>query len=366
MSESEENRIVVENEWHRISKTVKWDEERFSDFVRRFAFASETVFAQYGSNFAFTCGKKFEFENVELSSLNFVVPNEIENYSHIATAAASRKFFAGKSKLDDCYDAVAIAKKSAQFAEARKTLSDTLFEEKRKEFLSLRLEEEQKAAHIAEEAAKKQTEEEQAAMLAFNCERDKKNRRVEPIVTFCILAVFAAIFITSCSLFFIFKRTSYCVFFIISSIFMFLDLMYTGGVFLLRANCKYTVDSVGVIINGYGDASQLTSSEKKTNKKELTIPNIWYGNIVYALGENALKNSLYTKVTVGTNVRIIGENALSDCSQLKCVVLPKSVQKIGLGAFANSPAVLEYQGSREEWEKIEKDKSANFNVRFCG
>ncbi len=37
MSESEENRIVVENEWHRISKTVKWDEERFSDFVRRFA-----------------------------------------------------------------------------------------------------------------------------------------------------------------------------------------------------------------------------------------------------------------------------------------------------------------------------------------
>ena len=51
---------------------------------------------------------------------------------------------------------------------------------------------------------------------------------------------------------------------------------------------------------------------------------------------------------------------------VKTYAVQSGVEKIGLGAFANSPAVLEYQGSREEWEKIEKDKSANFNVRFCG
>ncbi len=366
MSEIAENRIAFENERLRIFKTVKAEEEFSADSVCRFALGSETVFEQYSSNFYYASDKKSLIENKSFVSNFPVVQDELIDCLHSFESANLRKSFVGKSKLADCYDSVACVKKSAQFAVSRKTLSDTLFEEKRKEFLASRLKEKQEAARTAEEAAKKQSETEQAAMLALNCERDKKRKLRETVVTLSILGILVALSIISIISFCIFKTANTEIFLSISIVLLVLAAFYTLGAFLLRANCKYTVDSVGVIINGYGDANQQTSSEKKKNKKELIIPTLWYGNTVYALGANALKNSLYTKVTVGTNVRIIGENVLSGCSQLKCVVLPKSVQKIGLGAFANSPAVLEYRGSREEWEKIEKDSSANYNVRFCG
>lgn len=63
-----------------------------------------------------------------------------------------------------------------------------------------------------------------------------------------------------------------------------------------------------------------------------------------------------TKVVIPNSVTEIGYEAFYGCDSLKSITLPNSVTMIGYGAFNGCTSLTDiyYQGTREEWERIDK------------
>jgi len=68
-----------------------------------------------------------------------------------------------------------------------------------------------------------------------------------------------------------------------------------------------------------------------------------------------------TIVIIPQGATSVGENAFCDCKKLESVVVPQSVEKIEAGAFdgCDSLEEVKYEGSQEDWEKIEVDAEGN-------
>ena len=70
------------------------------------------------------------------------------------------------------------------------------------------------------------------------------------------------------------------------------------------------------------------------------------------------ENNQLVACTVHASTKIVAAGAFVDCALLTSVTFPRSVKRIGNYAFVVCPAVSEivYEGTAEEWNKIEKDE----------
>ena len=78
---------------------------------------------------------------------------------------------------------------------------------------------------------------------------------------------------------------------------------------------------------------------------------------VTAIAGNAFKGNTTVKdIILGSNIERIGAGAFAGCTALERITIPKKVSMIPLGAFdgCTSLADIYYEGTPEEWEKIEK------------
>ena len=114
------------------------------------------------------------------------------------------------------------------------------------------------------------------------------------------------------------------------------------------------------------------------NLTNVTIPNsvTSIGDSVFSSCENltsvTISNSItsigyraffgctsLTSVTIPSSVESIGEDAFYCCTSLTSVTIPNSVKSIGRDAFlvCTNLASIHYDGTKTEWEKIERSKS---------
>ncbi len=64
------------------------------------------------------------------------------------------------------------------------------------------------------------------------------------------------------------------------------------------------------------------------------------------------------KVGLPKNVRSIGHSAFLNCKELQHISFPKTLKYIQTAAFMNCPLIdIYYQGSKEDWFSIDKEKS---------
>ena len=121
-----------------------------------------------------------------------------------------------------------------------------------------------------------------------------------------------------------------------------------------------------------------------TNVKEIIIP-----ESVVSIGNNAFKDAdSITEITIPGNIKVIPDFGFSTCDNLEkiiieegveeikepyafnwagkltTVVMPKSLKKIGGGAFYYSTNLSEiyYAGTEDEWNNIEKGTNWNFGA----
>ncbi|MDE6433808.1 MAG: leucine-rich repeat protein [Lachnospiraceae bacterium] len=108
-------------------------------------------------------------------------------------------------------------------------------------------------------------------------------------------------------------------------------------------NVKCYDQKTGITVSvtkGDGKNATLVSMDKKHAKGSLVIPaTLKVGGTKYtitSIAKGAFKNNQkITKVTIGNNVKTIGEEAFSGCKNLKTVKLGKNVTSIGNKAFYN-------------------------------
>ena len=81
------------------------------------------------------------------------------------------------------------------------------------------------------------------------------------------------------------------------------------------------------------------------SEAEVEVPNSLRGKKVIAIDNHAFSGKDITSVTIGKNVKLIGENAFFGCKNLQRVDLGKSVESIGTMAFGDCPLLAEFKFS---------------------
>ncbi len=86
------------------------------------------------------------------------------------------------------------------------------------------------------------------------------------------------------------------------------------------------------------------------------LKTIKLGNGLKYIPNNMFISCTYLQnVVIGNSVELIDYSAFESCNMLTEIYLPKSIKTLAPGAFANSSiSTINYEGSQEEWESIEK------------
>ena len=73
----------------------------------------------------------------------------------------------------------------------------------------------------------------------------------------------------------------------------------------------------------------------------------------------------FQKLTIGNNIKNIGERAFKNCTSLTSVTIPNSIASIGNEAFAGctSLTTVFYTGTEEQWNNITIASTGNENLR---
>ena len=114
---------------------------------------------------------------------------------------------------------------------------------------------------------------------------------------------------------------------------------------------RYTFANYNKMTNVIIPDSVEKIEESAFYKNSLTSINI--GNGVKIIGKKGFQNSKLRTLILGDNVKSVNESAFSGCS-LQKIVIPKSLTEIETSAFdsCSSQTVIEYEGSKEDWDKI--------------
>lgn len=128
----------------------------------------------------------------------------------------------------------------------------------------------------------------------------------------------------------------------------------------------FRVDKNGVLKGYYGKGGIVCIPEGVTSIDEEVFYNWWdnsdsmkevvFPNSLQTIGSQAFKfrNSL-TEIHIPDNVTTIEYEAFCECDKLKTVYLGSGLKTIGGSLFYNSPVeTIYYNGTQEDWEKIEK------------
>lgn len=132
-----------------------------------------------------------------------------------------------------------------------------------------------------------------------------------------------------------------------SSVTFISDCAFSNCYRLTTVNIPGSITSIGN--NAFDYCSSLTS---------VTIP-----NSVTSIGVSAFAGcSGLTDVNIPSSVASL-DGTFSDCSGLTTVTIPKSVTSIGFATFyqCGNLTTVNYKGSKEDWDKIDIDKTPNYN-----
>ncbi len=95
----------------------------------------------------------------------------------------------------------------------------------------------------------------------------------------------------------------------------------------------------------------------------ITIP-----NSVTSIGDGTFTYCSLNSVTIPNSVTSIGSRAFDRCESLTSITIPNSVTSIGYGAFYDCESLtsVEYNGTKEQWNKIKlyKDWAYNTNIEL--
>ena len=132
-----------------------------------------------------------------------------------------------------------------------------------------------------------------------------------------------------------------------SSVTFISDCAFSNCYSLTTVNIPSSITSIGN--NAFDYCSSLTS---------VTIP-----NSVTSIGVSAFAGcSGLTDVNIPSSVASL-DGTFADCSGLTTVTIPKSVTSIGFATFyqCGNLTTVNYKGSKEDWDKIDIDKTPNYN-----
>jgi hypothetical protein len=106
-----------------------------------------------------------------------------------------------------------------------------------------------------------------------------------------------------------------------------------GGIYLLNKEAHKTAAGIYYYIN---DSSEAVIFKYTGNDSELTIPDTIDGHKVTEIEKGVFSGcTSLTVVSIGKNVKTIGDSAFSGCTSLKSVTLPEGLEKIPYEAFSD-------------------------------
>ena len=104
--------------------------------------------------------------------------------------------------------------------------------------------------------------------------------------------------------------------------------------------------------------ASLNNCTDKIIKVPETVENRYGKSVpVTAIATNAFKgNTTVTDIILGSNIERIGAGTFAGCTSLERITIPKKVSMIPLGTFEGCTSLSDiyYEGTPEEWDKIEK------------
>ncbi len=120
---------------------------------------------------------------------------------------------------------------------------------------------------------------------------------------------------------------------------------------------KVSTDSNGYVI--YTDGEDKILVNYVGNQLDLILP-----RGITKINEHAFyRNNNIARVNIADTVISIGDMSFYWCSYLTSVTIGNGLESIGSSAFENSALnSINYKGTEEEWNKINKDNYWNFNT----
>ena len=104
-------------------------------------------------------------------------------------------------------------------------------------------------------------------------------------------------------------------------------------------DARWDIEGSTLYISGYGKVN--TNGNAPWNNYSGQIFRIIIGKDITEIGNSAFKDTKAQYITIENGVRVIGENAFENCSELRNISFPDSVEKISKDALKGC-AALEY------------------------
>lgn len=111
--------------------------------------------------------------------------------------------------------------------------------------------------------------------------------------------------------------------------------LFENGTCIMNKEAHKTADGIYYYINDYSNSSDAVIFKYTGNDSELTIPDTIDDHKVTEIEKGVFSgcNSL-TRVSIGKNVKVIGDSAFSGCTSLKSVTLPDGLERLSYEAFS--------------------------------
>lgn len=119
--------------------------------------------------------------------------------------------------------------------------------------------------------------------------------------------------------------------------------------------------SFGLDFSGNGEGTQVIGEGAFMNCYGLET--VYFPDTLKNIKAEAFSNcSALSSVSIPYGTEIIGNSAFANCNKLTSVILPTTIKELGGNAFNSCPPfmVIYFEGTKDEWDAINKDES-NFN-----
>ncbi|WP_303799852.1 leucine-rich repeat protein [Ruminococcus flavefaciens] len=123
-------------------------------------------------------------------------------------------------------------------------------------------------------------------------------------------------------------------------------------------DARWDIEGSTLYISGYGKVN--TNGNAPWNNYSGQIFRIIIGKDITEIGNSAFKDTKAQYITIENGVRVIGENAFENCSELRNISFPDSVEKISKDALKGCAALEYIQVSNPDCD-IDQSKDTLYN-----